>query len=100
MGRCPPPIRVGNWPPQTEVGSKLPQGGPVDLPSEREGAGDGAWSDWYQMTLQGTEGGMSEPQGPPYPIGTAQARREAIGQIYNRVDGKDPPPNNVASEAL
>ena len=34
---------------------------------------------------------MSEPQGPPYPIGTAQARWEAIGQIYDHVDGKDPP---------
>ena len=30
----------------------------------------------------------------------AQARREAIGQIYNHVDGKDPPPRNIASEAL
>ena len=27
-------------------------------------------------------------------------RREAIGQIYNRVDGKDPPPCNIASEAI
>ena len=27
-------------------------------------------------------------------------RREAIGQIYNRVDGKDLPPCNIASEAL
>ena len=27
-------------------------------------------------------------------------RWEAIGQIYNRVDGKDPPPHNIASEAL
>ena len=43
---------------------------------------------------------MSEPQGPPYPIGTAQVRREAIGQIYNRMDGKDPPPCNIAFEAL
>ena len=43
---------------------------------------------------------MSEPQGPPYPIGTAQVRREAIGQIYNHVDGKDPPPCNIASEAI
>ena len=66
-------------------------GGPVDPPSEREGAGNGAWSDWYQRTLRGAEGGMSEPQGPPYPIGTAQVRQEAIGQIYNRMDGKDLP---------
>ena len=43
---------------------------------------------------------MSEPQGPPYLIRTAQMRREAIGQIYNSVDGKDPPPCNIASEAL
>ena len=75
-------------------------GGPVNLPPEREGAGDGAWADWYQRTLRGAEGGTSEPQGPPYPIGTAQARREAIGQIYNHVDGKDLPPRNIASEAL
>ena len=43
---------------------------------------------------------MSEPQGPPYPIGTAQVRQEAIGQIYNHVDGKDPPPCNIASEVI
>ena len=27
-------------------------------------------------------------------------RREAIGQIYSRVDGKDPLPCNIASEAI
>ena len=75
-------------------------GGPVDLPLEREGAGDGAWDDWYQRTLRGAEGGTSEPQGPPYPIGTAQARWEAISQIYNCVDGKDLPLHNITSEAL
>ena len=62
--------------------------------------GDGACTNWYQRTLWGAEGGTSEPQGPPYLIGTAQVRREAIGQIYNSVDGKDPPPCNIASEAL
>ena len=81
-------------------GKQATSEGPVDLPSEREGAGDGAWRDWYERTLWGAEGGMSEPQGPPYPIGTAQARREAIGQIYNCVDSKDPSPCNIASEAL
>ena len=30
----------------------------------------------------------------------AQARWEAISQIYNHVDGKDLPPRNIASEAL
>ena len=29
-----------------------------------------------------------------------EARREAVGQIYDQVDGKDPPPHNIASEAL
>ena len=75
-------------------------GGPVDPPLEREGAGDGAWANWYQRTLHGAEGGTAEPQGPPYPIGMAQVSREAIGQIYSHVDGKDPPPHNIASEAL
>ena len=64
-------------------------GGPVDQPPGKEGAGD-SW-DWYKRSIWGAEGGTSEPQGPPYPIGTAQARREAIGQIYNCVAGKDPP---------
>ena len=52
------------------------------------------------MTMHRAEGGISEPQGPPYPIGTAQARREAIGQIYDRVDGKDLPSRNITFEAL
>ena len=81
-------------------GKQATSGGPVDPPLEREGAGKSAWNDWYQRTLWGAEGGTSEPLGPPYPIGTAQARREAIGQIYNHMDGKDPPPHNIAFEAL
>ena len=93
--------RQSSKPASTGRGEKpTASGGPVDPPQEREGAGDGAWADWYQRTLCGAEGGTSEPQGPPYPIGMAQARWEAIGQIYNRVDGKDPPPCNIASEAL
>ena len=75
-------------------------GGPVDQPPEREGVGNSAWADWHQRTLWGAEGGTSESQGPPYLIGTAQVRREAIGQIYNSVDGKDPPLHNITSEAL
>ena len=81
-------------------GKQATSGGPVDPTPEQEGAGDSAWNDCYQRTLQGAEAGTSEPQGTPYPIGTAQVRWEAIGQIYNRVDGKDPPPCNIAFEAL
>ena len=50
--------------------------------------------------MHGAEGGISEPQGPPYPIGMAQVMWEAIGQIYDWVDGKEPPSRNIASEAL
>ena len=78
----------------------ITSGGPVDPPPEREGAGNGTWANWYQRTLCGAERGASEPQGPPYPIGTAQVRWEAIGQIYSHVEGKDPLPHNITSEAL
>ena len=50
--------------------------------------------------MRRVEGETSEPQGPPCPIKMAQARWEAISQIYGRVDGKNPPPRNIASEAL
>ena len=50
--------------------------------------------------MHGVEGETSESQGPSYPIGMAQARQEAVSQIYGHVDGKDPPPRNIASEAL
>ena len=52
------------------------------------------------MTMHGAKGGFSEPPGPPYLIGMAQVRREAIGQIYDQVDGKDSPPHNITSEVL
>ena len=106
-GSQPTSDRGGN-PPTSNRGGKLASagrggkqaasGGPIDLPSEREGAGDGRT--WYERSIWGAGGEAGEPQGPPYPIGTAQARREAIGQIYDHVAGKDPPPCNVASEAI
>ena len=68
------------------------------MSSEREGAGDG-WT-WYERSIWGTGGEAGEPQSPPYPIGTAPARWEAIGQIYDHVAGKEPPPCNIASEAI
>ena len=79
-------------------GISAASGGPVDPPPGRGGAGDSTWTDWYQMTMR--RAGVSEPQGPPYPIRTAEARREAVGQIYDQVDGKDLPPHNIASEVL
>ena len=50
--------------------------------------------------MHGAEGETSEPQGPPYSIRMVQVRGEAVSQIYGHVDGKDPPPCNITSEAL
>ena len=43
---------------------------------------------------------MSESQGPPFPIASAQVRRESIGQIYGRVHAKNPPDSNIISQAI
>ena len=50
--------------------------------------------------MRETQGGISKPPGPPYPVGTVEERREAIGHIYDRVAGKEPPKHNIASRAL
>ena len=93
--------RQSSKPASTSGGGKpATSGGPVNPPPGRGGVGDSTLDNWYQMTMSGAEGGISEPQGPPYPIGMVQARRKAIAQIYDWVDGKDPPSHNIASEAL
>ena len=58
-------------------------GGPSNCSPGRGGAGDGTGTDWYQMYMCETQGGISEPPVPPYPVGTAEARKEAIGHIYD-----------------
>ena len=88
--------------PASSSGSGIPaaSGGPFNLPPGRGGAGDSTWTDWYEMCMCETQGRISEPPGPPYLIGTAEARWEAIGQIHDRVARKEPPSHNIASEAL
>ena len=81
-------------------GTPAASGGPSNLPPGRGGAGDGTWTDWYEMYMRETQGRISEPPGAPYLIGPAEVRREAVGQIYDRVDGKEPPSHNIASKAL
>ena len=83
--------------PSSGSGTPAASGGPSNLPPGRGGAGDSTWTDWYEMYMRETQGRISEP---PYPIGMAEARREAVGQIYDRVDGKEPPSHNIASRAL
>ena len=70
-------------------------GGPPNRPPGREGAGD-----WYDMYMREMQGMISEPPAPPYPVETAEARKEAIGHIYDQVAGKEPPMHNVTSRAL
>ena len=74
--------------------------GPSNCPLGRGGAGNGTGTDWYQMYMRETQGGISEPPAPPYPVGMAEVRKEAIGHIYDRVAGKEPPSHNIASRAL
>ena len=75
-------------------------GGPSNRPPGRGGAGDSAGTDWFQMYMLETQGGISEPPVSPYPVGTAEERRETIGHIYDQVAGKEPPSHNIASRAL
>ena len=108
QGRNQPTSGQGRDPPTSNRGRKLASvarggkraasGGLVDLPSEREVAGDG--QSWFERSVQETEREVGECRSPPYPIGTVLARQEAIGQIYEHVAGKDPPPCNIASEAI
>ena len=76
-------------------GTPAASGGPSNLPQGRGGAGD-----WFEMYMHEMQGRISEPPGPPYPIRMVEARWEAVGQIYDRVAGKELPPYNIVSEAL
>ena len=71
--------------PASTCGSKpsAALGGPSNHPLGRGGAGDGAGTDWFQMYMRETQGGISEPPAPPYPVGMVEERREAIGHIYD-----------------
>ena len=99
-GKSSTPCQDGE--PASTGGSKPPaaSGGPSNHPPGRGGAGDGTGTDWFQMYMCETQGGISEPPVPPYPVEMAEARKEAIGHIYDRVARKEPPSHNIASRAL
>ena len=67
----------------SRCGTPAASGGPSNLPPGKGGAGNGTWTDWYEMYMHETQGRISEPPGPPYPIRPAEVRREAVGQIYD-----------------
>ena len=87
-------------PPQVRASPLGPREVLPTTPPGQGGAGNDAGTDWYQMYMRETQGGISEPPGPPYPVGMAEERREAIGHIYDRVARKEPPKHNIASRAL
>ena len=62
--------------PASSSGSGTPAalGGPSNLPPGRGGAGDGTRTNWYEMYMRETQGRVSGPPGPPYPIGPAEVR--------------------------
>ena len=99
-GKSSTPCQSGEPASSSGSGTPAASGGPSHLPLGGGGAGDGNWTDWYEMYMRETQGRISEPPGPPYPIEPAEARREAVGQIYDRVDGKELPSHNIASKAL
>ena len=94
-GKSSTPHQSGGPASSSGSGTPAASGGPFNLPPGRGGAGD-----WYEMYMHETQGRISEPPGPPYPIGMAEVRREAIGQIYDRVARKEPPSHNITSKAL
>ena len=94
------PHQSGEPASSSRSGTPAASGGPSHLSPGGGGAGDGNRTDWYEMYMHKTQGRISEPPGPPYPIEPAEARREAVGQIYDQVDGKELPLHNIASKAL
>ena len=82
-GKSSTPCQSGEPASSSGSGTPAASGGPSHLPPGGGGAGDGKWTDWYEMYMRETQGRISEPPGPPYPIGPAEARREAVSQIYD-----------------
>ena len=81
-GKSSTPHQSSEPAPSGGSGTPAASGGPFNLPPDRGGAGDSTWTDWLEMYMCETQGRISEPPGPPYPIGLVEARREAVGQIY------------------
>ena len=82
-GKSSTPCQSGGPASLSRSGTPAASGGPSNRPPGRGGAGDGTGTDWYQMYMCETQGGISEPPVPPYPVGMAEVRKEAIGHIYD-----------------
>ena len=94
-----PPAKATNQPPQAEVGHQQLREVPLALPQVGEervivpGLTGTKWS-CVKLVI-----GSLSPKGLPIRLGR-QRRGEAVGRIYDKVDGKVLPLHNIASEAL
>ena len=105
----PPPARVEQPKPPSKVESQPPWErtsplGPWEVlpttPRVEEGQATAVGLTGTRCTCVRPRGGISEPPGPLYLVGMAEERKEAVGHIYNRMAGKQPPEHNIASRAL
>ena len=81
-GKASTPHQSGGSASASRSKTQAASGGSSNHLPGKAGAGDGTGTDWYQMYMRKTQGGISEPPVPPYPVGMVGARREAIGHIY------------------
>ena len=77
-GKSSTPHQSGGPASSNGSGTPAASGGPPNHPPGREGAGG-----WYDMYMCEAQGMISEPPVPPYPVGMAEVRKEAIGHIYD-----------------
>ena len=69
-GRPPAPRRGGRSLAPSQSATPAISGDSTDQPSGGQGAGD--WASWYQQAMRESGSGISEPQGPPFPIALAE----------------------------
>ena len=90
------------------AGGRMTSGSLGEPSSMEGGAGDG--SSWFeQITHKEARQGAckrkrtntdQQAPGHPFPLGPEEARKEAMGAIYEHVVGQEPPQKNLASRAI
>ena len=90
------------------AGGQMTSGSSGEPSSMEGGAGDG--SSWFeQVTHEEARKGAckrkrtdtyQQAPGCPFPLGSEEARKEAMGAIYEHVVGQEPPQKNIASRAI
>ena len=90
------------------VGGQVTSGSSGGPSSMEGGAGDGSsWFEWVTREKAGpgackrkkTDAKQQAP-GCPFPLRSEEARKEAMGAIYEHAAGREPPQKNIASRAI